>query len=416
MIAAHEQPALQTVPGPSDRPHALRWFLLSLGVYVATVYGTQLRWSALLAPTRPHHYIAQAQSWLNGRLDLEPNIGLRDLSPVNGRDYSCFSPGPTLLLLVPAAIAGDRIPDVLLGCLLAAGSVACLHQALWQIARVLRLPLSIETLTWLTAFYALGTIVWVNVPWRGVWFLAHWFSLLGLTGSLLCAASGRATLAGVAWAFAFASRPPTVGALPALLYLVWKSMPDSRPSARHMRSFALFLIGPLLMIVFIAVLNWAQFGSPLDFGRARMNVVSVYADRLKQGVFSPVFLTDNIWAFFLAPPRYVRAVPYLVSAPYGTSLFFTSPAFLCLGGAIRRDRRLGVFWLATGLTLLPLLFYYGHESSGIGARYLLDFYPLLFVLLGFAVGSPLRWWARLLISVDIVYTFLWVHYVLLRWS
>ncbi len=396
-------------------PHPIRWFLLSLGIYAATVYGSTLRWWSLVRPTGPHHYVVQAQAWLKGRLDLKPDLLLRDLSLVDGRLYSSFPPGPTLLLLGPVAIVGDRIPDRLLHCLLAALSVALMHQAMWLIARRAQVRTEDDRLTWLTAFYAMGTIIWVNVPYRGVWYTAHWFTLAALTASLCLASNRQRLAAGVAYAFAFASRPPAVGALPALLYLLWDDEPRSSGRGRRLLRLAPFFIGPAVMGVFLLWLNNAQFGSPFDFGRSRMLVSAQYADRLAKGVFSPVFLIDNIRAFFLDPPVWIDTPPYLISSHYGTGLFFTSPAFLCLIAAIRRDRLLGAFWLGVGLSLSPLLFYYGHESCRSGARYLLDFYPLLFILLLVGLRAPLRWWAKLLIGIDIAYTFVWVWYVNLKW-
>ena len=402
--------------GPADaRSHPIRWFAISLCVYAATVYGDQLRWWVIFRPTRPHHYVVQAQAWLDGRLDLDPNLKLPDLSPVDGRPYSCFSPGPTILLLVPVAILGDRIPDLLLHCLLAAGAVALMHHALWLIAKRTGMSLNADTLQWLTAFFALGTIIWVDIPYRGVWFMAHWFSLAALTAALCLSARGWHVGAGIAWAFAFASRAPCAGALPALLYFLWDDFRHAPTRWQGLKRAAGFAVGPALMVAFMAWLNDAQFGSPLDFGRGRMQVASVYADRLEKGVFGTAFLGDNLRAFFLDPPEWVDDPPYLISRHTGTGLFFSSPAFLCLFAAVRRNRMSGVFWLAAGLTLLPMLFYYGHESTRVGARYLLDLYPLLFVLMMLAVGSPIRWWAKLLIALDVGYTFCWLWYQSLRW-
>jgi hypothetical protein len=167
------------------------------------------------------------------------------------------------------------------------------------------------------------------------------------------------------------------------------------------------------MMVFWAMLNLWQFGSPLDFGRSRMQ--TPYADRLAKGVFSHVFLSDNIRAHFLNPPQSVNVPPYLVSRAEGTGLFFTSPAFLCLIAAIRRKRRFVVFWLAAGLTLLPLILHHAHESGPTGARHLLDTYPILFVLMALGVSPRIRWWGEVLIGIDLAYTVAWVWYIQLRW-
>ncbi len=397
----------------ASRPRAFRWFWLAFLVYAVTIYGSRLRWWAILKPTQPHHHVAQAQAWLAGRLSLDPNVRLQDLSPVEGVLHSSFPPGPTILLLVPVALFGDQIPDLLLHCILAAASVGLMHGAMWRIARRLGAPISQETLQWLTVFYALGTIIWLNVAFRGVWFLAHWVCLAALTLSLCLAARGSFFGAGLGWAFAFASRPPCVGALPALVYLLWQDLRDAPSSRRRLGRAAAFLLPPVVMMALWMGMNHARFGSPLDFGRSRM--ITPYADRLAKGVFATVFLGDNLRAHFLNPPRWVDVPPYLVSRHEGTGLLFTTPAFLCLLSAVRWGRRYGVFWLASGLTLLPLLLHHANESGPAGARHLLDMYPLLFVLLMLGIGSRVRWWAKLLISVDVLYTFAWVWYWLLRW-
>ncbi len=395
------------------RLHPLRWFLLSLAAYALTIYGSRLSWRALLEPGNKSHAVVQARAWLSGRLELD--VHLQDLSPVGDRLYSSFPPSATILVLVPVALFGDHVPDMPLHCLLAAASVAMMHLAMGRIARRASWALDADGLNWLTAFYAFGTILWVNVPWRGIWFLLHWLSLAGLTTSLALAADRRALASGIAWAFACGARPTMGGALPALLYLVLSDRMAAGTRTQALRRLAFFSVGPLVMAAFIAWLNWQQFGSPLDFGRSRMEVPAVYIPRLAQGVFSRVFFWENLHVFFLNPPAVRHVFPYLLSSTSGTGLFFTTPGFLCLITAIRRDRLLGAFWLGVLLTLAPLMFYYGHESTWLGARYLLDLYPLLFVLMAGGIGSPIRWWVKTILAVDLLYTIAWTWYANLRW-
>ncbi|MBN1341910.1 MAG: hypothetical protein JXQ73_04480 [Phycisphaerae bacterium] len=390
----------------------MRWFLIAFLAYCATVYGTRIRWRALIYCSGPHHHAAQALAWLNGRLHLDPNCGLPDLSPVDGLPYSSFPPGPTILMFVPVAIFGGRLPDMLFHCLLAATSVTFMHLAMPAVARRTRTPVSAETLEWLTAFYALGTIIWLNVPFRGVWFMAHWVSLAALPLAIFLAARGSRFGAGAAWAFAFASRPPCIGALPALVYLLYDSFVAEPSTRRRLMAVARFLAVPTIIMVFWLMLNAAQFGGPFDFGRGRM--LTPYADRLAKGVFSPVFLVDNVKAHFLNFYRLVNVPPYLVSRHEGTSLFLTTPGFFCLVAAFRRGPKFGFFWLAAWLTLVPLLLHHANEAGPAGSRHLLDVYPIFFVLMMMGFGPRPPWWAKFLIAVDIAYTFAWVWFWLLR--
>lgn len=414
--------------GTSRLPRAAEaWLvcLIALGVYGGTLVARYGRVSALWRPSPRHHYVLQAEAWLQGRLDIPPGLQRHDVTRVGDRVYVSFPPAPAVLLVPLVALWGRQAPVALLQIILAAASVGFVFAGLRAAVRRWGWNLHLETIHLLTVLYALGTMVWIVAPWDGVYFLAHVTALAGASAALWLAVAGRPGWAGLAWSAAFASRLPVVGYLPALAWLVATAAGERA----GLRAVARLLAVPAVVAVLLGVHNAARFGNPLDFGYGAMLAGSdMPPDRHPFGLFDWRYLPRNLYLFFAAPPHvaqvcappdYEPILHYLRSPPQGMAIWFVTPAFAWLAWWLRR--RCGVpgfgtaVWLSAGLTLLPACMYFNAGYRQWGCRFLLDVHPLLMLLLAPAAQGRIRLAFGALVGASVLFTLSGVFALYLRY-
>jgi hypothetical protein len=198
------------------------------------------------------------------------------------------------------------------------------------------------------------------------------------------------------------------------------------------RSLASFSITVALGVAAHGVYNAARFGQPANFGYQYVvgapNITSTY---LRYGGFNPRFAPCNLFVSILNPPEVNGSVPpilydvcgYLLEGvnlsdpstpiapnPLGMSLFMTTPAFVLLFAARRREPITLAAWIGLLATMIPLWTYHNTGSLQFGYRYWMDAAPMWLLLL----AEPLRRFqtsARVLILASVainVWGFLWV--------
>jgi hypothetical protein len=299
-----------------------------------------------------HKYYAwQAESWMQGQLDLgkpapaellalpdpyDPEAnrpfrfagerGVHDLSLYHGKLYLYWGPAPVLVAFLPwRIVTGQALPCPMAAVLFAGvgwcatallvvraarrycpnGSPAVLAIALlglagsnWAIVVLARASV------WETPIFAaccFGAITW--------WLLAecHWAG----------AAAKPAWLAGASalWGLAIGSRPIWIIATLILLWPLWPERTQWRQ--RGFLRLAVAAVLPVTTCV-LALLwhNYARFGSILEFGQhyqladVRMAVKSV---------FSPSAVLFNLQNYFFATPGTGAYFPFLVPRPIGAA-------------------------------------------------------------------------------------------------
>lgn len=340
---------------------------------------------------------------------------LHDWSVVDGRHYGYFSPMPAALLVPFVAVWGLEASDVLLSCLLGAGTVFLAYAMLRELRRRGFLELTSAAGFALALLLGLGTVHLYLVVLAHVWFLSQVVATFFLTLALVCVLRTDrgwrwALAAGAALAGSFLARKSELATLP---FFVWALCAARRPAAGHGgRQLALAFALPLALAgAGMLVFNHARFGDALADG-LRQQLASganprFIADYRAHGVFSLHWVPRNLWHYFLNPLP--RRLPdgTLSFDPDGNSLFLVTPALLYLFPALRARGAwvsaawIRAAWAGCATTMAMLLAFFGTGWFGFGNRYLLDLLPLALLLVAAGMRGRLTRPAVVLIAASI---------------
>ncbi|HEY3242820.1 MAG TPA: hypothetical protein VGM03_05655 [Phycisphaerae bacterium] len=432
-------------------------------VYAASYACSSFRW---WRPERAfnagdNQNIAEARSWLRGRLDLivdevsfpDPNDTGRpwDTAWFAGRVYNHLPPLATLLFAPLMLLFDERVPHVLVIAL----------TVLAMPALALRMFLNCTERVWpaalLTLAFMLGTSI-LPVAYRAATVgHAYYVNQLLATNGLLVFLGEyfgrrRICLAGIGLIIAFWSRQLTLGYTLPFLWMAGHAdrnvgVPASgrqtcRPEARTTRPRGRVIIACLLVAGMLSVpllLNWLKFRDPFQSGYAYIYVGrnEAFARDAQYGIFSPHFVPRNLYWMNVGLPRIVQAGGLyfrqedddrwdcgydarLRAAGWmyhrvnhvATGIWWTTPLLLYLfvdGRRIWRDPARRMLLLAAALVYVGLLLYHGtgRLQSGYN-RYSLDYLPPLFAIIAPQVFMARRQWITLvLIGWSILY-FQWL--------
>lgn len=358
-----------------------------------------------------HHYQAQAQAFLAGRLDLlsyPPNV---EMGFHNDRAYVVLPPGPAVALMPLVGVFGSRINMVPVHALLSAGSVVLLLGAMRKRGVA-------SWTAWLCAMaFGFGTVLWWLTKEMGPWHTAQVMSAFCLCLALRLDASGRAAWAvGFLVGFSAISRQLTILAAPYFLYRVLSAHGHCEPNAppattigNRLVRVAALLFGLAIPLSFYLWLNWARFGNPFETGYRFINLGPPGLDKyLAHGLFSAAYLPENVFTLLFAPPRWGNEFPYFFPDYFGQAIVFTSPFvfYAFRAGAATRERK--VLWLCCLGILIPQLFYFNNGYAQFGYRFALDFLPLAMLLVANGLGPKPSWCAIATVFVAVLMNMLGV--------
>lgn len=330
-------------------------------------------------------YVPLADAFLHGRLWIEDRPWL-ELVPVSAgslEQYVPLPPAPALTLIPVVAVTGSQPWSAELAPNAAAAFIGGANVGLVYLLAQ-RLGARDWPLALITVGFATSTHLWV----AGNGGPHHYAQLVGVLFTLLAlyaAVAGRLpVLAGLAVGLAAASRLPMGLVLPLVLWLY-----GTRPN----RSHALVLAGLALPAIAVAWYNLARFGSPFDFGYARIpfgDEGALVTDEpwFADGILSLSYIPRSLgWALFgglsLQPP-------FVTPSLSGLSLLLTAP--LVFLAARARGHLAVVAVVVVTLVMLPNL---AHGSWGFaqwGYRFILDAMPVIIVLLAIAYRRrPAGW-------------------------
>lgn len=338
---------------------------------------------------------------------------LHDWSVVDGRHYGYFGPMPALLLVPLVALWGLAASDVLLSCLLGAGTVFWSYLMLRELRRRGFLELTSAAGVALALLLGFGTVHLYLTVLAHVWFLSQVVATFFLTLALVCVLRADlgprwALAAGAALAASFLARQSELATLP---FFAWALYAASRPVAEHPRPrglrLALAFALPLVLAgVGMLAFNQARFGGVLEDG-LRQQLASganprFIADYRAHGVFSLHWVPRNLWHYFVNP--LLRRLPdgTLSFDPDGNSLFLVSPALVYLFPALRaRGAWVKAAWAGCAGVMVVLLTFFGTGWFGFGNRYLLDLLPLAMLLVAAGMRGRLTRPALALIAASV---------------
>jgi hypothetical protein len=341
-----------------------------------------------------------AEAFLNGQLHLPEDRPWLELVPrPGGGQYVPLPPVPALTLIPVALFTGPGTPFGELDGNVYASVVGAINVGLaywlllgWGVAPTSR--------RWITVGFAFSTHWWVAGmagPHHYAEICAVMFGLAGLN----LAVRGRAALAaGLLLGLAAGSRVPAGLALPAYAALyAWRPLDGWRLRREH----AWLLVGVGVIGVGLAAYNIARFGSPIDFGYARIpsGETGVITDEpwFSEGLMSLSYIPRHLKVIFIDTFQVVDQAPFLRPSLSGASLVLTAPFLLT--AVLARGRMVPWLWLAVGLVMLPDLMWGSWGFAQFGYRRILDALPLLLLLLGLCYRERADWLLRVTVVVGI---------------
>jgi hypothetical protein len=365
-----------------------------------------------------------AEAFLRGHAGLHkpPPSWLNEFIPLGGRYYSVF-PFGAVLANIPAALL-KKIglvhdwPARVSAALLAAGCVYFFYRLSFvaEMSRARRILLAL--------FPVFGTWTWANLGLAGAWQVALGFALLGETASLyFTLVRPRPLLAGACFALAIGNRIEIILTLPILAYFwLLRANGDktilkgvSRDKLRLASiQIAWFVTVPALLLLVTAMYNYARFGSPLDFGYARIPGV-LNEPWYRHGLFSFHAIPWNVYEMLFKGMADMPVFPYLRADPFGGAIFTASPFLFLLfreGG-----KRKAAAWLAIGALTLILWLHGNPGGWQFSYRYAMILLPWMFLLI--AENGPSRISAievslfviSVLMNALGVYEFIWANLI-----
>ena len=370
---------------------------------------------------------------LNGALGLseQPPSHLNEFVPFEGAWYSVFPLG-SVLTMIPASLlraAGviQDMPAALIVAFLAAGIMLLLL----KIGSRYDLPADRVVLTALGIMF--GTWTWTNLTFGGAWQLALGFAMLGELGAIYFTVyDRRPLLAGAFFALGFGNRTEVMLTVPVLMFLLARERENGESSATlagkvpafhwagnvpAFRRIAQFCVVPFVLGVATLFYNYARFGSPLDFGYARIPGV-LEEPWYNHGIFSIWYIPRQAWEMLWRPWEFKPTFPYLMPNPFSASILWSSPFLLFALRFGARDQGLKcASWIAIAL-MTVLLWMHGNSGGWqFGYRYWMVCLPWLFVIL--MENAPkrislLEWAAYFLSFVANAYAtwlFNWTNYL-----
>ncbi|MGH2445083.1 MAG: hypothetical protein ACRDGD_03490 [Candidatus Limnocylindria bacterium] len=323
-----------------------------------------------------------AQAFLDGQIHLDQDRPWLELIPrPGGGQYSPMPPMPAVLIAPLVAIAGE-VPGNVYASIIGGANVGLVFWLLlgWQVAPSPR--------RWLTLGFA-GTTHWWVAGMAGPHHFAQVSGVLFTLLALNLAVRRRWPIAGgLLLGMAAASRLPMGLALPVILCLYGGGW-------RPHRSWGLVVGGLALPALAVAGYNVARFGSPFDFGYARIpsGEDGLVTDEpwFTEGLLSLSYIPRHLEVIFLATFDYVREPPFLKPSMSGASLLLTAP-FL-FGSLLARGRWVGLLWLGVALVMTPNLLHGSWGFAQFGYRFILDAVPLVMLLLGIVFRERIGWLA-----------------------
>ncbi|MHB8141269.1 MAG: hypothetical protein ACYDHD_08495 [Vulcanimicrobiaceae bacterium] len=355
--------------------------------------------SALVAHGRstPYdNYVLLAQAFLHGHAWINWPGPYIDALAYGGRHYIIEAPFPALLLMPVVAVFGGAVNQTWLALLLAGVSIG----ALWEFGERIGLPP--QRNVWLCAFALAGTdLLWAAML-GDVWFLAHvsavCFTLLALVE---LAGKRRGWLVAIYACAALESRFTFLLALPIYAYLlITDDERPLRPTGPWLQRLGSFLATLAPIALLWVWYNQARWGTWYDIGYTAW----YHQDPAGLPYGSPFrleYLPYQLWSYFVQAPQFIGRFPWIVPSLSGVALTWTSPALVLAFFARRPLRMVIALWVGVVLLAGPNFIYYVNGFAQFGMRHALDFEPLLFALMAYAMRDWMPKFAYVLIAYSV---------------
>ncbi|NVJ04774.1 hypothetical protein HUW63_05875 [Myxococcus sp. AM001] len=359
------------------------------------------------------HFVYQAQAWMEGRLDVDPQVlpNMEDWACVrmeNGDKVRCtgrplptdrwfvsFPSFPAVAMLPFVALHGYQFNDTSFGVVVGALAVALFFSLLRFLAKEGETERNRNENVALALILAFGTLFFYCAIRGEVWFSAE---VMGVALTCLYVRNAvrahRPLLAGLFFSMATLTRTPLL--FTGLFFVLEALCPGPEPRLAQLKALArdwkpaarklgLFTLGAAPLAALAAAYNVYRYGRLSEFGHAYLfnNRVNVDIDRT--GLFNWEYLPRNLEAAFFKLPSVSLSPLKLGYDPHGLTLLLTLPLLVFLLVPKTRPRLHWPVWLTVAVCALPGLFYQNTGYMQFGFRFSLDYTPYLLLL--FALGG-----------------------------
>lgn len=249
-------------------------------------------------PDQYNSFALQANSWLHGSLSLIDGeiYTYLELAIKNGEYFVSFPPFPSYVLLPFSVFCGINTPDGYIT--LAFAMIGALYA--YKLCKAILGEDRRETSFLLAMIIYLGsnTLFFTVTSW--VWFMAQTMSFTLTILAFYYAVKGSPGWSLAFWAMAVGCRPFQILFLPVLLILMirtWKMKEEGFTFAGKLKKEWYKGIPCLLIAMSYCILNYARFGSIVEFGH---NYLPEFV-REENGQFSLEYLMPNLGRMFRLP-------------------------------------------------------------------------------------------------------------------
>lgn len=387
-----------------------KYELLNTTVIILIVYFTMCSFTGLW-PWNENPYNSfslQAEAWLNGRLDIEPEFTWLELGIYDDKSFVVFPPFPSYVLLPFVALFGRNTPDHWIS--LTITLIGVIYALNLHRIRAYRTDSSF----WTLFLYLSNGYMFISLQgW--VWFFAQTLCFTLSLMTLFYAEKGKGCLSLACWACAVGCRPMVIVYFPYILLRLYRASTleicklhqnyirssYAHTSTRVKEFFFFFLkrwrwfILPLLIGSSYMLLNYIRFGNVFDFGRAYLPEFA----QAPAGEFSIDYISENILKLLRFPNidsngRFVYTTYDCMSFLLITPIFVVFTMRL-IRNVYRDNKNIAESLLFSLSLCVHLIIVLMHKTLGgwqFGNRYLLDALPYIyFFLIKEDIGESLKW-------------------------
>ena len=331
-------------------------------------------------------YILQAQSWLEGRLDLGRDYPYLELAIFNNKYYVSFPPFPSYVML-PFVLIGWNSCDSMI-----AFAVSLLG-AVYAFKILKHFDIESKTAIFFTLLLTVGSNWLMTAQNAWVWFIAQNMAFTLSLMAIYYALKNKIGLSLAFWACAVGCRPFQILYLPALLYLIYNAHKAVNPEDKIIdiiKKRYLALVPMAVIALSYMILNSARFGNITEFGH---NYLPEFTNS-ELGQFNLSYIKENIGSVFRLPsvnssgiweyPQFNGMCIFLISPIVISYIVYTVKAF-----ALKQETDKKLIFIIIVIVILEILCITSHKTMGgshFGNQYMNDILPA--ILLGTALLKP----------------------------
>ena len=385
-------------------------FILVLAFCVSFSFVT----NHFITDSNPYNtYEIQAQSWLDGRVDVDNREWL-ELATYNGKYYVSFPPLPSVILLPFVAVFGSGCDNYIAFIALLLGVFFC-----FKLSR--KFGLSPEFSALVTSALYLGTNMRQITSDAWVWFFAQNLAFLFTILSFYCAKIKKKGFSMLFLACAVGCRPFDLIYLPLILLIILDGMEEKSFIVKFKKLVfekIWVYIPAFLIVLFYCIYNYVRFGNIFEFGH---NYLPEFLNS-EDGQFSLSYFIKNLPCLFRLPTVSQGKITFPQFD--GMSIFLVIPFFitypLSLIVSFVRDKKIEYkkyHILGSVLILFHIFILLCHKTMGgahFGNRYIMDTVPCLFVLSVLSFKQSFKSKNRLTTAFNVVCAVVFVVGVLIN--